>query len=107
VPPCPSEAESQEYWARRPNRRVKARSPRPLDPEALRLFRTAIQIKPDFWVGYNNLQNSLWLLGDEEGAWRAGEEMIRAVGAGGDRALGLYYWKQLKEAREAAAKQKS
>jgi tetratricopeptide (TPR) repeat protein len=59
--------------------------------QALTLFRAAIKIKPDFWVGYNNVQNSLWILGDEEGAWRAGEDMRRAAGGRPGRAPDKYY----------------
>jgi hypothetical protein len=34
--------------------------------EPLGLDRAAVKLKPDFWVGYSNVQNSLWALGDEE-----------------------------------------
>jgi tetratricopeptide (TPR) repeat protein len=65
--------------------------------QALTLYRAAVQIKPDFWVGYNNIQNALWDLGDEEGAWRAGEDMRRAAGGRPGRAPEKYYqnWDQL------------
>jgi len=65
--------------------------------QALALYRTAVQIKPDFWVGYNNIQNALWALGDEEGAWRAGQDMLRAAGARPGRAAEKYYqnWDEL------------
>jgi len=39
--------------------------------ESLGLYRAALKLKPDYWVAYNNIMNSLWILGDEEGAWRA------------------------------------
>jgi tetratricopeptide (TPR) repeat protein len=48
-------------------------------------------MKPDFWVGYNNIQNALWVLGDEEGAWRAGEDLRRAAGGRPGRAPDKYY----------------
>ncbi|MDB5418938.1 MAG: hypothetical protein JWP50_2357, partial [Phenylobacterium sp.] len=48
--------------------------------EALALYRTALKLKPDFWVGYNNVINSTWGLGHEEDAWRAGETMRKAAG---------------------------
>ena len=48
--------------------------------ESLKLYREALRLKPDFWIGYNNVINSLWGLGDEEGAWRAGEELRKAAG---------------------------
>jgi tetratricopeptide (TPR) repeat protein len=51
------------------------------DPrEALKLYRAALKLKPNFWIGYNNVINSLWGLGDEEGAWRAGEELRKKAG---------------------------
>jgi tetratricopeptide (TPR) repeat protein len=59
--------------------------------QALALYRAALQIKPDFWVGYNNIQNALWVMGDEEGAWHAGEDMRRAAGARPGRAPEKYY----------------
>jgi tetratricopeptide (TPR) repeat protein len=65
--------------------------------QPLALYRAAVQIKPDFWVGYNNIQNALWDLGDEEGAWRAGEDLRRAAGGRPGRAPEKYYqnWDQL------------
>jgi tetratricopeptide (TPR) repeat protein len=48
--------------------------------ESLGLYRAALILKPDYWVAYNNIINSLWILGDEEGAWRAGEELRKAAG---------------------------
>jgi tetratricopeptide (TPR) repeat protein len=59
--------------------------------EPLGLFRAAVKMKPDFWVGYNNIQNALWVLGDEEGAWRAGEDLRRAAGGRPGRAPEKYY----------------
>jgi tetratricopeptide (TPR) repeat protein len=59
--------------------------------QALALYRAAVQMKPDFWVGYSNIQNALWLLGDEEGAWRAAEDMRRAAGGRPGRAPEKYY----------------
>ncbi len=50
-------------------------------PQAiLPLYREALKQKPDFWVAYNNVMNSTWGLGDEEGSWRAGEAMRKAAG---------------------------
>ena len=48
--------------------------------ETLALLRAAVKLQPDFWVGHTNIQNALILLGDEEGAWRAGEDMRAAAG---------------------------
>jgi tetratricopeptide (TPR) repeat protein len=47
---------------------------------ALRLYRKAIEIKPDFWVAYNNLQSELQELGREEEAWQIGQQLIRLSG---------------------------
>jgi tetratricopeptide (TPR) repeat protein len=54
--------------------------------EALGLYRAAIKLKPDYWIGYNNVLNTLWALGDEEGAWRAGEELRKVAGGRPGRA---------------------
>jgi tetratricopeptide (TPR) repeat protein len=59
--------------------------------EALGLLRAAVKLKPDYWVAYNNIMNQLWVLGDEEGAWRAGKSMERAAGGRPGRASDLYY----------------
>jgi tetratricopeptide (TPR) repeat protein len=54
--------------------------------QSLLLLRNAVKIKPDFWVAYANIQNVLWALADEEGAWRAGEDLRRAAGGRPGRA---------------------
>jgi len=59
--------------------------------EALTLYRAALKIKPDFWVASNNVMNALWGLGDEEGAWRAGEDMRKAAGGRPGGAPEQYY----------------
>jgi tetratricopeptide (TPR) repeat protein len=59
--------------------------------ESLSLYRAALTLKPDYWVAYNNIMNSLWILGDEEGAWRAGEELRKAAGGRPGRAPELQY----------------
>jgi tetratricopeptide (TPR) repeat protein len=58
---------------------------------ALPLYRAALKLKPDYWVAHNNVINSLWALGDEESAWRAGEEMRRIAGGRPGRAPETYY----------------
>src|SRR5665213_2007646 len=58
---------------------------------SLALYRQALKLEPDFWVAYNNVMNGTWLMGDEEGAWRAGEAMRRAAGGRPGRAPDLYY----------------
>jgi tetratricopeptide (TPR) repeat protein len=59
--------------------------------EALALHRTALKLKPDYWIAYNNVINGLWMLGDEEGAWRAGEDLRKAAGGRPGRAPDLFY----------------
>jgi len=54
--------------------------------EALALFRAAVKLQPDSWVAHSNVQNSLMMLGDEEGAWRAGEAMRTVAGGRPGRA---------------------
>jgi tetratricopeptide (TPR) repeat protein len=65
--------------------------------EALPIYRAAIKLKPDFWVGYNNIQNCLRDAGDEEGAWRTGEDMRRAAGGRPGRSPEAYFqnWDEL------------
>ena len=58
---------------------------------ALPLYREALKQKPDYWTVYNNVMNSAWLLGDEEGAWRTGETMRKAAGGRPGRAPELDY----------------
>jgi tetratricopeptide (TPR) repeat protein len=59
--------------------------------ESLGLYRAALTLKPDYWVAYNNIINSLWILGEEEGAWRAGGELRKAAGGRPGRAEELQY----------------
>jgi tetratricopeptide (TPR) repeat protein len=47
--------------------------------EALPLWREALRLKPDFWIGYNNIMFALASLGDEEGVVRVGQQMIKAA----------------------------
>jgi tetratricopeptide (TPR) repeat protein len=48
--------------------------------EALGFYQAALKLKPDYWTAYNNVMNTEWLMGDEESAWRAGEEMRKVAG---------------------------
>jgi tetratricopeptide (TPR) repeat protein len=59
--------------------------------DVLRLYQEALRLKPDYWVAYNNVQNSYQLLGQEEEALRAGREMMRAAGGRPGKAQDLYY----------------
>lgn len=59
--------------------------------EGLVLFRAAVKLKPDLWFAHTNIQNTLWAFGDEEGAWRAGENMRKVAGGRPGRARGRDY----------------
>jgi tetratricopeptide (TPR) repeat protein len=59
--------------------------------EALALYRASVKLQPDFWVAHFDIQNALMLLGDEEDAWRAGEDMRRLAGGRPGRAPETYY----------------
>jgi tetratricopeptide (TPR) repeat protein len=59
--------------------------------ESLALFREAVRLKPDFWVAYNNIMFALAGLGDEEGAVRAGEQLMKAAGGRPGRAPDFQY----------------
>ena len=54
--------------------------------EALPLYREAVRLKPDFWIGYNNIMFALAGLGDEEGLVREGEQLKKAAGGRPGRA---------------------
>jgi tetratricopeptide (TPR) repeat protein len=59
--------------------------------ESLELYRSALRLKPDYWVAYNNVMNSLWDMGDEEGAWHTGNDMLAAAGGRPGRAPEILY----------------
>ncbi len=59
--------------------------------ESVELYREAVKLKPDMWVSRSNIQNALIVLGDEEGAWRAGEEMRTAAGGRPGKAPDQFY----------------
>ena len=46
--------------------------------EALKLYRAAIALKPDYWVARFNEAGKLQSLGDEEGAWQAQQAMEKS-----------------------------
>jgi tetratricopeptide (TPR) repeat protein len=54
--------------------------------EALALQRAAVKLQPDLWPAHANVQNDLMMLGDEEGAWQAGEDMRKVAGGRPGRA---------------------
>jgi hypothetical protein len=47
--------------------------------EALAMYRAAVKLQPDLWTVHADIQNDLIVLGDEEGAWRAGEDLRKAA----------------------------
>jgi tetratricopeptide (TPR) repeat protein len=59
--------------------------------EALRLWRAALQQKPDYWVAYNNIMFGLAALGNEEGVVRVGEQLLKAAGGRPGRAPEYVY----------------
>ena len=59
--------------------------------EALTLYRETVRLKPDFWVGYNNIMGALSGLGDEEGTVRVGEQLLKAAGGRPGRASEAFY----------------
>ncbi len=59
--------------------------------DALVKFRQALSLKPDYWIAYNNVMNSLWGFGDEEGVWRTAQAMKQAAGGRPGRAPDVYY----------------
>jgi tetratricopeptide (TPR) repeat protein len=59
--------------------------------EALLLYREAVHLKPDYWVGYNNVMFALFSAGDEEGVVRVGEQMKNAAGGRPGRAPEYQY----------------
>jgi tetratricopeptide (TPR) repeat protein len=54
--------------------------------EALALYRAAVKLQPDLWTVHADIQNDLIVLGDEEGAWQAGEDLRKAAGGHPGRA---------------------
>jgi tetratricopeptide (TPR) repeat protein len=54
--------------------------------DALPLYREALHLKPDFWIGYLNVMNALNGLGKEEDAIREGEQLMSAAGGRPGRA---------------------
>lgn len=47
---------------------------------SLERYREAVRLKPDYWPARNNVMNALWGMGDEEGAWQAGQAMLAQAG---------------------------
>jgi len=66
-----------DAWANALSSRGGENAPR----ESLALYREALNLKPDFWGGDSDLMRSLARLGDEEGAVRTGERLLKTGGA--------------------------
>jgi tetratricopeptide (TPR) repeat protein len=56
--------------------------------DALRLYRQALSLKPDFWIGYTNIMNALYATGKEEDVVREGELLKRVAGGRPGKAPG-------------------
>jgi len=59
--------------------------------ESLELLRAAVKLQPDVWIARANFMNDLMIVQDEEGAWRAGEDMRAAAGGRPGKAPEIYY----------------
>jgi len=59
--------------------------------DALNVLRAAVRLQPDFWVAHSNIQSTLIGLGDEEGAWQAGEAMRKESGGRPGRSSEVYF----------------
>ena len=59
--------------------------------ESLGLLRAAVKLQPNDWIARANFMNDLMIVDDEEGAWRAGEDMRAAAGGRPGRAPEIYY----------------
>lgn len=60
-------------------------------PLPLALIEKAIALQPDYWYAYNELTTVKIELGDEEGAWRVGEDLRKAAGGRPGRAPEVDY----------------
>jgi tetratricopeptide (TPR) repeat protein len=59
--------------------------------ESLELLQTAVNLQPDDWIARSNIMNDLMIVDDEEGAWRAGKDMLAAAGGRPGKAAEIYY----------------
>jgi tetratricopeptide (TPR) repeat protein len=60
-------------------------------PLALGLVQRAIALQPDYWYAYATILNMNAGLGDEEGAWRVGEDLRKIAGGRPGRAPEVMY----------------
>jgi tetratricopeptide (TPR) repeat protein len=63
--------------------------------DSLERYRETVRLKPDYWPAWNNVMNALWGLQDEEGAWRAGQEMLSHAGGRPKRKVRELFYQNL------------
>ena len=59
--------------------------------EAMPLWRETIRLKPDYWIGYNNIMSGLSGIGHEEELPQVGEQMMKLAGGRPGKAPELLY----------------
>jgi tetratricopeptide (TPR) repeat protein len=59
--------------------------------ESLELLRAAVKLQPNDWIARANITNDLMIVDDEEGAWRASEDMRTVAGGRPGKAAEIYY----------------
>jgi tetratricopeptide (TPR) repeat protein len=59
--------------------------------DSLALLQTAVRLQPNDWIARANITNDLMIVEDEEGAWRAGEDMRTVAGGRPGKAAEIYY----------------
>jgi tetratricopeptide (TPR) repeat protein len=64
------------YWANS----IDQKAGRGATEEAMPLWREAVRLKPDYWVGYNNTMQALMDLGREEEVIRVAQQMMKIAG---------------------------
>jgi tetratricopeptide (TPR) repeat protein len=75
------------YWANA----ISGKSGDGAQLETLPLYREAVRLKPDYWIGYNNIMYALFGLGDEEGVVRVGAQLTRIAGGRPGRVPEIFY----------------
>jgi pentatricopeptide repeat protein len=75
------------YWGNA----ILAKAAPDASTQALSLYREAVRLNPEYWVGYNNIINALGNNGDVEGAIRLGERMMELAGGRPGKASEVMY----------------